>query len=139
MQKDWKCILINKIIFDFEIAVINAIGAVSFIPALWNVHEEAVTCNPRTNNTVEGWNNKLRHHRIEHQHPTIWKLIKVLQMEEAYTETVVAQLQIGSAPQTAQRVHIELQARLQRICVSLPTQERNLDNYLRAVGHNIRF
>ena len=64
------------------------------------VHEETVTGNPRTNNTVEGWNNKLRH-LVGLQHPTIWKLIKVFQMEQAYTETVVAQLQIGGAPQTA--------------------------------------
>ena len=52
-----------------------------FIPALWNVHEETVTGNPRINNTVEGWNNKLRH-LVGHQHPTIWKLIKVLQTEQ---------------------------------------------------------
>ena len=31
-----------------------------YIPAPWNVHEETVTGNPRTNNT-EGWNDKLRH------------------------------------------------------------------------------
>ena len=93
--------------------------------------------NRQPENTVEGWNNKLRH-LVGHQHPTIWKLIKVLQMEQAYTETVVAQLQIGDAPQTARtkRVHIELQARLQRLCVSFLAQERNLDNYLR---HSIRF
>ena len=62
-------------------------------------------------------------------------------MEQAYTESVVAQLQIGGALKTVRtkRVHIELQARFQRLCVSFLTEERNLDNYLRAVGHNIRF
>ena len=80
-------------------------------------------------NRQPGWNNKLRH-LVGHQHPTIWKLIKVFQMEQAYTETVVAQLQIRGAPQTARtkRVHTELQARLQRLCVSFLAQERNLDN-----------
>ena len=80
--------------------------------------------NPRTNNTVEGWNNKLRH-LVGHQHQTIWKLM--LQMGQAYTETVITQLQIGGAPQTArtERVHIELQARLQRLCISFPAQERH--------------
>ena len=42
---------------------VNAAGEIRrvppcFIPALWNVHEETLTDNPRTNNTVEGWNNK---------------------------------------------------------------------------------
>ena len=62
-------------------------------------------------------------------------------MEQAYTETMVAQLQFGGAPRTArtQRVHIALQVRLQRLRVSFLAQERHLDNYLRAVGHNIRF
>ena len=76
-----------------------------------------------------------------HQHPTIWKLIKVRQMDQAYTEAVVAQLQIGGAPQTARTkgVHIKLQAQRHRLCVSFLAQERNLDNYLRGVGHNVRF
>ena len=51
-------------------------------------------------------------------------------MDQANAETVVAQLQTGGAPQTVRtkRVHIELQARLQNLCVSFLAQERNLDN-----------
>ena len=44
----------------------------------WNVHEATINEDPRTNNVSEAWNNKCAH-MVGHQHPTVWKCIKVLQ------------------------------------------------------------
>ncbi|XP_045126264.1 uncharacterized protein LOC123513257 [Portunus trituberculatus] len=53
-----------------------------FPPELWNIHEATLNDCPRTNNLCEGWNNKF-YHLVGYQHLSIWKLIRVIQQEEA--------------------------------------------------------
>jgi hypothetical protein len=58
----------------------------AFPPRLWNVHEATVNEDPRTNNVSKAWNNKFAH-MFRHQHPTVWKCIKALQIEEHSNHT----------------------------------------------------
>lgn len=111
-----------------------------FPPVLWNVHDATVNNEPRTNNVVEGWNNKMRH-LVGHQHPTIWKIIRSFQMEHASNVTIMGQLQIGGAPprKRTKLLHVNLQRRLQRLCIALNNGERDVANFLTSVGHTIRF
>ncbi len=60
-----------------------------FPPELWNIHKATMKDCPRTNNLCEGWNNKF-YHLVGYQHPSIWKLIWVLQQEEAAVSAVIA-------------------------------------------------
>ena len=107
----------------------------TFAPALWNVHQITVNGDARTNNVMEGWNHKLRH-LVGHQHPTVWKLIKCLQMEQAYTETILAQLDVGHIPprMRTRRIYLRLQLRLQRLCMDFVGGERDIPNFLRSVA-----
>ena len=59
-----------------------------FPPRVWNLHENLLDVNPRTNNECEGWNNRFRNLV---GHLTIWRLIKTLQKEQALTEILIAQ------------------------------------------------
>ena len=59
-----------------------------FPPELWNAHVGTINDCPRTNNFCEGWNNKF-YHLVGHQHPSVWKLIKMLQKEESAASTVI--------------------------------------------------
>jgi hypothetical protein len=110
-----------------------------FPPVLWNVNHSTINNEPRTNNVVEGWNNKLSH-LVGHQHPTVWKIIRSLQMEQASNATILAQHQIGGEPprKRTSMLHVNLQLRLQRLCVALNNGERTVPNFLSSVGHTIR-
>ena len=66
-----------------------------FPPRVWNLHENLLNGNPRTNNECEGWNNRFRN-LVGHNHPTTWRLIKTIQKEQAFTETLIAQLAAGN-------------------------------------------
>lgn len=68
-----------------------------FPPELWNIHKATMNDCPRTNNLCEGWNNKF-YHLVGYQHPSIWKLIRVLQQEEAAVSAVIARDSVGEPP-----------------------------------------
>ncbi len=68
-----------------------------FPPTIWNVHEQTLNDDPRTNNIAESWNNKFRH-LVGHKHPTIWNLIRGFQMEHAHAETIRVQFNVGNPP-----------------------------------------
>ncbi|XP_068211682.1 uncharacterized protein [Palaemon carinicauda] len=87
-----------------------------FLPNIWNVHDATVTNNPRTNNICEGWNARFQS-LAGHNHPTVWKLIKLLQGEEAVVSTKVLQDSVGN-PQVkrVKRVYVQQQQRLQTLC-----------------------
>ena len=108
-----------------------------FPPGLWNVQAATMVNNPRTNNIIEGWNSRFQH-IIGHNHPTIWKLIIGLQMEQAHTETTVAQYAIGGLQhKRVRRSNVECQVRMQRLCGRYANGEIDMPTLLRAVAHNV--
>ena len=110
-----------------------------FPPPDWNVHDATVSDAQRTNNQCEGWNNRFTH-LVGHHHPHIWKLIKFLKLEERSAATAIAQHQIGNLqPRKKHRKYVNLQSRLRRLCVEYNNGERDIENFLNAVGHTIRF
>ena len=68
---------------------------------------------------MEGWNHKLQY-LVGHQHPMVWKLINNLQLEQAYTEMVLAQLDVGHVPQQMRmrQVYHQMQLHLQQLCMA---------------------
>ena len=66
-----------------------------FRPATWNVCAVTLQGGDRTNNHAEGWNNHLQH-LIGHKHPSIWRLIEVLQADTAESATKILRHATGN-------------------------------------------
>ncbi|KAE8746158.1 hypothetical protein FOCC_FOCC007159 [Frankliniella occidentalis] len=65
-----------------------------FPPALWNVHQQAVDDQARTNNVVEGWHSKFQKLLVVH-HANIWKFLDEVIDEEHDFRQLLAQLRAG--------------------------------------------
>jgi len=106
-----------------------------FQPSLWNVHTATLQGGDRTNNISEGWNNRLRT-LAGHHHLSVWRL----QVDAAKSSATVPKHAVGNlAPRSktkAARLH---QQRLRNLCKDYVAGRRRLDEFLRAIGHGIRF
>lgn len=111
----------------------------TFSPETWNVHNTTLQNGDRTNNQTEGWNNRFSS-LVGQDHPSVWVLIQKMRQEVAADETKLQQLNVGTLPKRRKKtVYENLQERLHNLCEDYNNQERDLPNFLRAVGHNIRF
>lgn len=110
-----------------------------FPPSVWNVHAATLTGGDRTNNYSEGWNNHLLH-TIGHKHPSIWRLIEALQADAAESSTRIVRHTVGNlSPKKQSKVTKNTQDRLMKLCHEYAAGQRRMDNFIRAVGHSIRF
>lgn len=110
-----------------------------FPPEVWNVHEATLNDNPRTNNQCEGWNNKF-YHLVGNHHPSVFLCIKNLKLEERTATASIAQHAIGNFhPRQRKNIYILQQTRLHNLCADYNAGRRDMENFLGAVGHNIRF
>ena len=74
-----------------------------FPPPVWNVNEATINGTPRTNNQCEAWNNKFVH-LVGHNHPSVFKCIKFLKLEERTAAVSIAQHQGVLYNRPSQRV-----------------------------------
>lgn len=78
---------------------------------------------------------------VGHAHPNIWKLIEILQKDEAESSAMIrSHRDFGNAPR--KRVRRETKAlneRLKNLCIEFRDGVRDLPLFLRAIGNNIRF
>jgi len=110
-----------------------------FPPSLWNVNSATLTDSDRTNNVAEGWNNRLSS-MVGHHHPSIWTLIEVLQADAAEASATVMRHAVGNLPpRPRQRATVERQRRMRKLCEDYGNNSRQLESFMRAVGHTIRF
>ena len=74
---------------------------------VWSIHDRVTEGLPRTNNSVEGW-----HHAFQRtvglNHPTIYKLVEAMQLEQTHTEDIITQIAQG-------RLFVKRNARYERI------------------------
>ena len=76
---------------------------------------------------------------VGQDHPTIWKLIEVLQAECARVDAVLLQDDRGIRPKKrTKKVYSELQKRLQNLCQDRLSGRKSLPQFLRGVSHNLR-
>ena len=85
---------------------------------------------PRTNNSVEGW-----HHAFQLNHPTIYKLVEAMQLEQSHTENIITQVAQG-------RFFVKRNAPYERIDRAYSTilygyRRREPMDYLRAISYNV--
>ena len=70
----------------------------------------------------------------------IWKLIRLLQQEEAAVSAVIARDSVGEPPKKkTKRVYVDLQQRPKNLCKDYTEGRKTLDQMLCGLGHNIRF
>jgi hypothetical protein len=60
----------------------------------WNVHERTMNGHHRTNNIVEGWNNRFSS-LVDGVHPNMWKFLESLQKEQSYVDAQLYQAEAG--------------------------------------------
>jgi hypothetical protein len=85
-----------------------------FPPRLtWNVCQATIDGSARTNNFAESWNNHLQQ-LVEHKHPSIWRLIEVLQCDTAEASARISRQVVGNlSPKRQRKSTVKLQSRLQ--------------------------
>ena len=106
--------------------------------ALWNVHNATINDEARTNNLCEGWNNKFMH-LVGQYHPSIWRVIRCVQKDQATTHVAVLQDLRGMPPKKRRkRATDEYQHRLRNLCQDSVHGRKDIRQFLRGVGHNIR-
>ena len=101
----------------------------------WNLHENVINDDPRTNNKVEGHHN-LINSTLGFNHPTIWKSIDGLKTTTNKNKTTIATL-VARGPTPRKRVYVNLDARLKTVTNDFPN--RNTMDFLRGIAHNLQF
>jgi len=110
-------------------------------PELWNQYDAVLQRQARTNNLSEGWHNRFQV-IVGCHHPSLYAALEELQKEQADTEIMAHQLQLG---QRLEKVRSGRQEQLERHIYAIVSQydeyEANDDvmSYLRAVGYDLHF
>ena len=102
----------------------------SFPPALWNVSQETVC----TNNSVEGWHNKLNR-SIGKIHPNVFELLTHLKKEQRETEITARQASLEAAPPVRRRRYRELDEKIERLQKELKEGHLTARDFLRRIRH----
>ncbi|KAK3931315.1 ATP-dependent DNA helicase CHL1, partial [Frankliniella fusca] len=112
-----------------------------FLPALWNVHQQAVDDSARTNNVVEGWHSKFQKLLVVH-HANVWKFLDEVIDEEHDFHQLLAQVRAGqiNIKQPTNKKDEMCQRRLHNLANNYEEyKERNeIMLYLQAVAYNIK-
>ncbi|KAL8614056.1 hypothetical protein ACOMHN_026273 [Nucella lapillus] len=106
----------------------------TFSPALWNVFDRNMS--QRTNNHVEAYHRALGD-VIHVRHPSLWSFLRVLKDRQAVAEQQLAAARRGQAPPTRRRKWRVLEANLIRLKNAFRNGDRNLQEYWRAVSHQL--
>ena len=107
-----------------------------FQHSLWNCYESVAAGLPKTNNALEGWHRGFAE-LLSCHHPTVWKFIKALKMEQAKNNLGVEQALAGQQQPLGRKKYRDCAQRIARI-VSQYGQIDTLD-YLRGLAHNFNF
>ena len=110
-----------------------------FPPEIWNVSESTLKGGPRTNNHCEAWNNGFLK-MAGQKHPSFWRAVELLQLDTAVVATDIMRNSIGDAPQKrVKKTAVKQQQRLRTLCTDYASDLKSIEDFLRGVGHNIRF
>ena len=103
-----------------------------FPPVLWNVFNQDAH-NPRTNNHVEGWHNKLK--RIARKaHPNIYEIVTIFKQEQAFTEVSIAQLASGATLRKRANKSVQKDNRIQKLKEDFVANLITLGEYLQGLS-----
>ena len=106
-----------------------------FAHQLWNMNSRADEELPKTNNHVEGWHRRMRS-AVNSCHPSIWKLIEILQRDYELGAVAIAQAVGGHSLEPRRRKYVECERRITAIVRDYPARQ-TLD-FLRAIAYNLK-
>ncbi|XP_018497595.1 uncharacterized protein LOC100904923 [Galendromus occidentalis] len=102
----------------------------------WNVHSLVLDGMGCTNNEVEGWHSAFAG-RIGSSHPTVFKLLEQIKVEQGKTEFVVENSLSQGIGNRSKKKYRDRQQRLYKLVSTYAT--RNSLLFLRGIAHNISF
>ena len=105
------------------------------LPALWN---QAKPETPRTNNGAEGYHHKINRW-VTSKHPTIYKLVKTLQLVEYETSIMYSGRQNGKSTKSQPKAFLEKEQRYKNILVDFSNGQTELKSFLTAASFLISF
>ena len=109
-----------------------------FPPESWNVHNQAINGDPKTNNLVEGWNHRFKK-LLGHIHPTIWRAIEYVQLEREVSVTKIRRHAVGEEPyHYVKRENQATQRRLKNLCIRYRDGGINMNDFLGGIARNIQ-
>ena len=101
---------------------------------MWNVSERK---EKRTNNHVEGWNNKFFKVFGKH-HPNIYEFVNAIKKEQSATDLKIAHQHVAMAPPKKKRKYRMLNERLQQHKEDYALRKKSVKEFLHAVGHLLK-
>jgi hypothetical protein len=101
---------------------------------VWNVYHRTKAGLPRTNNSVEGWNNRLKN-KINKSHPSVGRIIKIFKEEQRWVEECFQMHQVGDNPPPQMMKYVDLNARL--VALVKDFHNRETMDYIEGVAHNL--
>ena len=107
-----------------------------FSHALWNVHNDVLNKQPRTNNAQEGWHRRFAS-QVNCHHPSIWKIITNIADKEQHVHQRREQLVAGHAAPGRKKRYVDRDAKILRIVQSYDSREPL--EFLRGIAHNLSF
>jgi hypothetical protein len=101
---------------------------------LWSVYSRVIRKDPRTTNSVEGWNHRMSS-VVNCAHPSLFKFIEILKAEQQRTEGLQERRLAGEKPRRTDVRYIDLNERL----LNLVRDYKNRDqlDYVRGIAHNL--
>lgn len=112
--------------------------AARFPPKLWNAYEATIHNSHRTNNISEGWHNKFRLVVGKH-HPSLFGGLEEFRKEQADTETILAQMELGQSVKAApKKKWLRLHKNIRNVVGQYEGYKAQGDvvSYLRTLGHH---
>ena len=101
---------------------------------LWNVNQQVLAYQCRTNNRIKGWHRRFSSELGGH-HPTVWRIIDALKSEERQSSQALERMIAGHVPPPRKRKYVEVDRRLQQIVERY--DGRDGDAFLRGIAHNL--
>ena len=107
-----------------------------FAPRMWSVYDRAVSDQPRTTNSLEGWHRRMGH-IMGKTHPNIFEFLLRLCDEQCHTELTIQKLVAGDAVEPPRKRMRIVNDRISRVVAQY--HERNTMDYVLGIAHNITY
>ena len=105
--------------------------------SLWNLNERTLCELPRTNNAVEGWHRAFQT-SVCASHPSIFKLIEKLNLEQSGSERILAKLHAGETfAKFSKKKYEKLNDRLETILADYDFRFKI--DFLKGLALNLKF
>jgi hypothetical protein len=107
-----------------------------FAHEVWNCYNSVNDNIPKTNNSVEGWHRSFNE-MVSCNHPTIWKFINALKLEQSRNDLMIEQFIAGRVAPPPKKKYRDCAQRIIQVVSSY--NQQNLLDYLRGIAHNYNF